>query len=191
MRMTNTRRQVLATTASAAIIGVAGCLDSDEGEHDDTETEHDHEEKPLEPSHEATVAMRTEHGGQHFDPHVTWVEVGGTVTWENESGAHNAVAYHPDNDKPLRIPEGAEPWETDLLQEEDTTASHTFETKGVYDYYCTPHEAAGMVGSVIVGQPDAHEQPALEEPQDSLPDGARHELEELGEKVNEALGHTH
>jgi len=24
---------------------------------------------------------------------------------------------------------------------------------GVYDYFCTPHEMAGMVGRIIVGQP--------------------------------------
>ena len=25
--------------------------------------------------------------------------------------------------------------------------------EGVYDYFCTPHEAAGMVGRLIVGKP--------------------------------------
>lgn len=44
------------------------------------------------------------------------VEPGGTVTWELESGTHDAVAYHPDNDdKPLRMPDDATPWRTDLL----------------------------------------------------------------------------
>ena len=47
------------------------------------------------------------------------------------------------------------------------------------------------VWTVIVGEPDAHDQPALEEPQSSLPEGARAELATLGDKVNEALGHTH
>ncbi|WP_370042661.1 plastocyanin/azurin family copper-binding protein [Sinorhizobium fredii] len=28
--------------------------------------------------------------------------------------------------------------------------------KGVYDYYCVPHEQAGMVGRIIVGEPEAH-----------------------------------
>lgn len=218
--MTNqpqTRRRFLAgTTAAAVTLGLAGCLTNrpaeegpgageespnehddehdDEDGHDETEDNgHDHDEgTPEEPSPNATVTMRTEDSQQHFDPHIAWVEVGGTVTWENESGQHNAVAYHPDHhDKPRRIPEGAEPWETDLLQEEGATASHTFETEGVFDYYCAPHEAVGMVGTVIVGEPDAHEQPALEEPQASLPDGARAELADLGEKANEALGHGH
>ena len=29
----------------------------------------------------------------------------------------------------------------------------TLTVPGVYDYFCTPHEAAGMVGRIIVGQP--------------------------------------
>lgn len=164
----------------------------EDGHDEPTDDGHDHDEgTPEEPSPAATVTMRTEGHEQHFAPHVTWVEVGGTVTWENESGQHNAVAYHPDNhDKPRRMPEAAEAWETALLDDEGATASHTFETAGVYDYYCAPHESAGMVGTVIVGEPDAHEQPGLEAPQQDLPDGARAELAELNEKVDEALGHT-
>lgn len=166
----------------------------DDDDHDDEDSDgHDHDEgTPKEPSPTAHVTMETDGSEQHYKPHIVWVETGGTVTWELESGQHNAVAYHPDNsDKPLRIPEGAEPWNTGMLSEEGESASHTFETEGVYDYCCTPHEAVGMVGTVIVGEPDAHDQPALEDPQSSLPDGAQNELADLGEKVNEALGHTH
>lgn len=32
---------------------------------------------------------------------------------------------------------------------------HTFGTDGVY-YYCAPNETDGMIGSVMVGQPEAH-----------------------------------
>lgn len=166
--------------------------DDEEDDHDD-EHGHNHDEGGLEePTESAEVKLQTEDGQHHFSPHAVWIEPGGTVTWTNESGQHDAVAYHPDNDdKPLRMPEEAAPWSIDLLAEEGASASHTFETEGVYDYFCTPHESVGMVGTVIVGEPDAHEQPALEEPQHALPDGARSELTDLGAKVNEALGHTH
>jgi plastocyanin len=177
----------------------AGDDHSTEDGHHDEETPqegdghgHNHDEgTPEGPASSARVTMRTEGSQHHYDPHMVWVEPGATVTWELESGQHNAVAYHPDNDKPLRIPEGGEPWETELLSEQGATASHTFEAEGVYDYYCAPHEGLGMVGTVVVGEPDAHGQPALAEPQTSLPEGARRELADLGEQTNEALGHTH
>ncbi|MEF8777473.1 MAG: plastocyanin/azurin family copper-binding protein [Natronomonas sp.] len=174
--------------------------EEEEGEHEEEDEHggedehgHDHDEGELEePTATAEVKLQTEGGQHHFAPHAVWIEPGGTVTWTNESGQHDAVAYHPDNgDKPRRIPEKAAPWSTGLLAEEGAAASHTFETEGVYDYYCTPHESVGMVGTVVVGEPDPHDQPALEEPESSLPDGAKSELADLGEKVDEALGHTH
>lgn len=166
-----------------------------EDEHHQVETDehgHNHDEgTPDGPSQTAEVGLSTEGQQHHFKPHVAWVEPGGTVTWQLESGSHDVVAYHPDNDRPLRIPKATDPWSTELLSEEGATVERTFETEGVYDYFCTPHESLGMVGTVIVGNPDAHEQPALEEPQSSLPKGARNELTDLADKVNEALGHTH
>ena len=32
-----------------------------------------------------------------------------------------------------------------------------FMRQGVYDYYCVPHEHAGMVGRIVVGKPPAKE----------------------------------
>lgn len=203
-----TRRRVLSLTGTLLFAGLAGCTGSDGGEpdggdagtpspttsatdHHDEGTDHHDEGTPVGPSSAAEVVMRTEGSEQHFAPHVVWIEPGGTVTWRLESGSHDAVAYHPDNDAPRRVPDGTDAWETELLTEEGATAEHTFETEGVYDYYCMPHEGVGMVGSVIVGEPDAHGQPALEEPQASLPEGARAELADLAETANEALGHTH
>ncbi len=169
--------------------------DEAEGGHHDEESDdngHNHDEgTPQEPSATAQVEMRTEGSEQHYAPHVVWIEPGGTVTWELESGSHDVTAYHPDNDRPLRIPEAANPWRTELLGDEGATVARTFETEGVYDYFCTPHEAVGMVGTVIVGDPDPHEQPGLEEPDSSLPEGARNELADLNAKVDEVLGDTH
>jgi len=169
--------------------------DETAGEHHDGEESddgHDHDEgTPQEASATATVSMRTEGSGQHYGPHLVWIESGGTVTWELDSGSHDVTAYHPDNEKPLRIPEAADSWSAELLSDDGATFERTFETDGVYDYFCTPHEAVGMVGTVIVGDPDAHGQPGLDEPDTALPEGARSELADLNGQVNEALGHTH
>jgi plastocyanin len=88
-----------------------------------------------------------------FTPAVVWLEPGATVEWTLETGSHSVTAYHPDNDgKPRRIPDDAAPFDSGTLAEGETF-SHTFETEGVYNYYCRPHVSLGMVGTVVVGGP--------------------------------------
>lgn len=140
------------------------------------------------PQPEAEVAMVTDYSdhASFYQPQLVWIEEGGTVTWTNESGVHNATAYHPDNDRPLRIPEEAEPWRSPIG--EDYT--HTFEEKGVYDYFCEPHEGLGMVGTVIVGYPDPDKEPGLAEPEEEIYREAREELRELNRQAIDNLRKT-
>ena len=57
-------------------------------------------------------------------------------------------------ERPRRIPEKATPWDSDyLLPEEEFSV--TLSEPGVYDFYCIPHEHAGMVGRIVVGEPPA------------------------------------
>jgi len=92
-------------------------------------------------------------GRNVFTPAVVWLEPGGTVTWEIETGSHSATAYHPDNGgKPARVPGGTDAFDSGV-QSGGATFEHTFETEGVYNYYCTPHESLGMVGLAVVGSP--------------------------------------
>jgi plastocyanin len=206
------RRTVL-KASGIALAGLAGCTGSpsgastdptstpsststpreeeghEEGGHDDGG--HGHDEAVGEPVDHTTVKMVTNDSGTHFEPHVVRVNPGGSITWELESGTHTTTAYHPDNDRPLRMPEGAIPWDSGMLSEQGATFEHTFETEGVYDYVCVPHESTGMLGSVIVGEPDAHDQPGLAEPQGSIPEGAHSKIRDLNSMVNEALGHGH
>jgi len=174
----------------------------DDGGHDDEESGHDdeegghsddggHDEAVGAPSDTAAVRMVTEDGGYHFEPHVVRVNVGGTVTWTNESGSHSTTAYHPDNDQPQLVPDGAAAWDSGIVSDEGATFEHTFETEGVYHYYCTPHESLGMIGTVIVGEPDPHEQVAVEEPPADKPERVREKLTELNEMVRTALGDDH
>jgi plastocyanin/predicted lipoprotein with Yx(FWY)xxD motif len=158
--------------------------------HGEDDHSHDHmDEVPTGPADHADVSMKDMDGGHHFDPHVVWVETGGSVTWTLESGAHSTTAYHPDADKPLRIPADARSWNSGVLSNEGATFSHTFEQEGVYDYFCIPHESMGMLGSVIVGHPDPDGQPGLAAPQSGLPEEARSKIEELNEMVKQALTH--
>ena len=89
-----------------------------------------------------------------FDPIGILIEPGQTVRWVNEANVHTSTAYHPDNDgHALRIPKAAEPWDSDYLVEPSDQFEVTLTVLGVYDYFCAPHEMAGMVGRIIVGQP--------------------------------------
>jgi plastocyanin len=104
----------------------------------------------------ATVQARTlesdQGAGQNvFSPAVVWVEAGATVTWENASGSHSATAYHPNNDRPMRVPTAAASFDSGVMSDGDSF-EHTFEEPGVYNYYCSPHEGLGMVGLVVVSE---------------------------------------
>jgi plastocyanin len=91
-----------------------------------------------------------------FDPVGLHVQPGQTIRWINldPGNSHTATAYHPKNfERPLRIPESAQPWNSDYLLP-DESFSVTLTVGGVYDFFCVPHEHAGMVGRIIVGQPD-------------------------------------
>ena len=89
-----------------------------------------------------------------FDPIGVLVRPGQPLRWTNldPGNSHTATAYHPKNEqRPRRIPQRAEPWHSDYLLPNETF-SVTLTQEGVYDYFCIPHEMAGMVGRIIVGQ---------------------------------------
>jgi plastocyanin len=102
--------------------------------------------------------MQTPSGMTYFDPAGVHIDSGDRVRWVQITGFHSVTAYHPSNDNhELRIPESALPWDSDILLAEHpkrgATFEHLFTLPGVYDYFCKPHEAAGMVGRIVVGDP--------------------------------------
>ena len=89
-----------------------------------------------------------------FDPIGLLIAPGQTVRWVVDANVHTTTAYHPKNDMhSLRIPEGAMPWDSGFLVNPGQHFDVTFTVEGVYDYYCMPHEEAGMVGRIVVGRP--------------------------------------
>lgn len=196
-----TRRRLLAASggiATVAMAGIAGCVGAqrDPNYTPPTEAPQDEGQGGGEGAAEggptrsanATVNMISTAGGdQIFDPEVGWLEAGGTVTFVIESGAHSATAYAEANGKPNRIPSSAEAFDSGILSEQGAEFAHTFETEGVYDYYCIPHEAVGMIGTIVVGNPSPDDQPGLAPPQDSLPDGAATEIDRLNGVVSGQL----
>lgn len=120
------------------------------------------------------IAMRGNSDGSKvwFDPIGLLVEPGQTLRWVNRDpgNAHTSTAYHPANGGHLlRIPKGAAAWNSDYLLPEQTFDLR-LTTAGVYDYFCIPHEEAGMVGRIVVGRPEGTQ------PDGALPDAARGRL---------------
>jgi halocyanin-like protein len=87
-----------------------------------------------------------------FAPAAIRVDPGTTVTFEWTSDTHNILVEEQ--------PDGAG-WEG-LSEIKNTGYSyeHTFETEGVYKYYCEPHFSLGMKGAVVVGAADVGESAA-------------------------------
>lgn len=109
-----------------------------------------------------------------FEPAGILVRPGQTVRWTNRNigNSHTATAYHPSNfERPRRIPERARPWNSDYLLP-DESFSVVLAEPGVYDYYCVPHEHAGMVGRIIVGHPVENGWMASKEADGDLPEVA-------------------
>lgn len=105
-----------------------------------------------------TIGMRSAGHGAHvwFAPIGLAIAPGTLVRFVNDSpgNVHTSTAYHPSiGGRPLRIPQDAEPWDSGFVMPKQSFEV-TLTVPGVYDYYCKPHEMAGMVGRIVVGAPD-------------------------------------
>ena len=96
-----------------------------------------------------------------FEPAELTVSVGDTVAWTHAGGEPHSVTAAGD-----ALPEGASYWASGDFDSEEAAREgwengqgyvasgrsyvHTFETTGEHGYFCIPHEAAGMEGTVVV-----------------------------------------
>jgi plastocyanin len=88
-------------------------------------------------SAKATIVVITQQD-LTFNPATVSVNVGDTIRWVWTAGDHTTTS--------ATIPDGAQAWDSPL-----TATSPQFDyvvtVEGTYNYVCTPHAAAGMVGS--------------------------------------------
>jgi plastocyanin len=96
-----------------------------------------------------------------FDPDQLTIAPGDTVVWENVGSVGHSVTAYADE-----IPEDAEYFASGGFDSEQAARNaypegdipggesfeHTFEVEGEYGYFCIPHESAGMVASLTVGE---------------------------------------
>ena len=80
--------------------------------------------------------MEVELTGTSFLPADITVAVGTTVRWIYRSGGPHTVT-----------PDGHTRWNEVSLTTAGQTFEHTFTTAGVFNYYCSPHRAAGITKS--------------------------------------------
>ncbi len=184
------RRQLL--LAAAGGLALSGCLgdgdEGDDGTDEDadggTDGDADDTDDDSEMDDGMDVAQTVELQSTSFQPDLVTIEPGETVQWTQQSGSHTVTTYHPDNDMPDRVA-------GDVVLDENIGSGdqieQTFETAGVYDYFCRPHHSMGMVGSVVVGEPSADE-PGLAPPQDDLPSAAMDALSDLNGRVRNEFG---
>ncbi len=126
-----------ASTPAAAQEGFDGWLD-DVDNYDGTTTD-----RTGESDVSLEVGAQGNGGPFAFEPPALRVSPGTTVTFEWTSDNHNVVVEDQ--------PDGAEWTGEESLENSGYTYSHTFETEGVYKYFCEPHLSLGMKGAVVVG----------------------------------------
>ena len=69
------------------------------------------------------------------------VNVGDTVFWKSVNPGHNVEFIKGG------VPVGVEKFKSKYNKD----TSYTFNTPGIYAYWCTPHKSMGMIGFVVVG----------------------------------------
>ncbi|MGU3574564.1 pseudoazurin [Brucellaceae bacterium C25G] len=91
--------------------------------------------------YEVKMLNKGEAGDMVFEPALTKIAVGDTVTFVPTDPSHNAESMKD------MMPEGAEAFKGKINKE----VKVTFDKEGVYGIKCLPHFAMGMVALVVVG----------------------------------------
>lgn len=101
-----------------------------------------------------TVGAQANGGAFGFSPAAIRVDPGTTVTWEwtGEGGVHDVT----DRDGDVQ---------SDMVGDAGATFEQTFDTEGVFYYVCSPHEAMGMKGAVVVGDAEVAAAPKVDYPE--------------------------
>jgi pseudoazurin len=73
-----------------------------------------------------------------YSQEIVEIAAGSTIKWVPTDKGHNVEIIASPNEMKFKSKNGKE-------------ASVTFETPGIYYYWCTPHKGMGMIGLVVVG----------------------------------------
>lgn len=111
---------------------------------------------PIEPDHTIEAHTRPREDREvpefFFEPTGLFVEPGDTVQVVLATPHHSVTAYHPAQGIQQRVPDGVPPFSSPVLPV-GAYWLYTFDTPGVYDVHCGPHELFGHVARLVVGEP--------------------------------------
>eukprot|EP00475_Leptophrys_vorax_P041268 TRINITY_DN77838_c0_g1_i1.p1 TRINITY_DN77838_c0_g1~~TRINITY_DN77838_c0_g1_i1.p1 ORF type:complete len:159 (-),score=13.34 TRINITY_DN77838_c0_g1_i1:83-559(-) len=96
----------------------------------------------------ATILMGGSDGSLAFVPSSASVAAGEAITFKNNAGFPHNVVFDEDE-----VPAGVDAdaiSHPDLINAPGETFTVTLKTAGTYEYYCEPHQGAGMVGKITV-----------------------------------------
>ena len=110
---------------------------------------------PVEADHSVELLIAERADGPipmfYFDPAGLFVEAGDVVEFVFATPDHAVTAFHAGLGRAQRVPDGVPALSSPMM----TAGSYwlfRFETPGVYDLYCPPHEQFGMAMRVVVGE---------------------------------------
>ena len=75
-----------------------------------------------------------------YSEDIARIDVGDTITWLPKSKGHN-----------VEFVAGPDGWKKPKKSKNGKEVAITFDTPGIYYYWCTPHKGMGMIGLVVVG----------------------------------------
>lgn len=99
----------------------------------------------------ADTVIRMTDALQYVPQRVT-IQENETVKWVNTSNLMHTVTADSQkalNPQDVMLPGGAKPFDSGSIPPGESF-TYTFTVPGTYRYFCIPHEAAGMVGEIIV-----------------------------------------
>lgn len=142
-------RRIFVNSVIVTIAALAGCSSSDnQGDNADNESKYESWLEDVDNydgvkdktgQDEVSVTVGAGDNGLLFAPPAIRVDAGTIVVWiwSGKGGSHNVVAE-----------DGS--FESNTVKEEGHEFDYTFDNTSVFNYKCTPHESAGMKGTVIV-----------------------------------------
>ena len=129
------------TPADSGTSGDTG-IKTDSGSKTDTDSPTDTAAETPTPALEITVGGT----GLVFKPATATIKVGDTVKWTWAASGHSVTS----GDSAACTPGTSADDFDSTVQSSGSTFTHTFTKAGTVNYFCVPHCAAGMKGSIVV-----------------------------------------